>query len=206
MTTANIDIAEGLVNGAVAKLSHFELDELNIDLQVWLLFPNNVGVKARRKVAGYASAKEIGREMVPINHRSATAPLNQNRSIHAKRNHFPLKPPFSLTIHKLQGGTFDEIIYKYCKAHSQTLVKLVLSRVMAQEGIPIIPTDGCQSFYHVRRNSEAMLPLRNQFTKLYTVHLTTIFPIKKSEVRLRLVYTERERGYQPSFFSNRDAD
>ncbi|GFU83649.1 ATP-dependent DNA helicase [Trichonephila clavipes] len=115
----------------------------------------------------------FGREMVPINRRSATVPLNRNRSIHAKRNNFPMKPAPSLTIHKSQGGTFDEIVYKYSKVHSQPLVSVTLSRVTALEGLHIVPTDGHQRFYHGRRNNEAMLPLRNEFTKLSTIHLTT---------------------------------
>ncbi|GFY55932.1 uncharacterized protein TNIN_148061 [Trichonephila inaurata madagascariensis] len=93
MITANIDVADGLANGTLGKL---------VGKSNWLL-----------KVAGYANAKGIGREMVPINRRSATVPLNQSRSIHAKRNNFPLKPACSLTIHKSQGRTFDEIVYKY---------------------------------------------------------------------------------------------
>ncbi|GFY69789.1 uncharacterized protein TNIN_364331 [Trichonephila inaurata madagascariensis] len=80
--------------------------------------------------------------MVPINCRSAIVPLNRNRSIHAKRNNFPLKPACSVTIHKSQGGTFDEIAYKYSKAHSQPLVYVALSRVTAQEGLHIVTTDG----------------------------------------------------------------
>ncbi|GFY73994.1 uncharacterized protein TNIN_282321 [Trichonephila inaurata madagascariensis] len=113
MITANIDAADGLGNRAVGKFSHFKLNDQNRVLQVWLLFPNGVGVKARGKVAGYANEKGIGREMFPINHRSATVLRNRNRSIHAKMNNFPLKPACSLTTHKPQGGTFDEIVYKY---------------------------------------------------------------------------------------------
>ncbi|GFX37425.1 retrovirus-related Pol polyprotein from transposon TNT 1-94 [Trichonephila clavipes] len=44
-----IDVAGGLANGAVDKLSHFELDD-----------QNGVGVKARGKVAGYANRKRNG--------------------------------------------------------------------------------------------------------------------------------------------------
>ncbi|GFY71206.1 ATP-dependent DNA helicase [Trichonephila inaurata madagascariensis] len=108
-----MDVADGLTNGAVGKLSHVELGDQNRVLRVWLLFPNGAGAKARGKVAGYANSKGISREMVPINGRSATVPLNRNRSIHAKKNHFPLKLACSLTIHKSQRGTFDEIVYKY---------------------------------------------------------------------------------------------
>ncbi|GFX46618.1 ATP-dependent DNA helicase [Trichonephila clavipes] len=71
MITANIDFADGLANGAVGKLSHFELDDQNRVLLVWLIFPNGVSVKAREKVSGYANAKGIGREIIPINRRSA---------------------------------------------------------------------------------------------------------------------------------------
>ncbi|GFX88119.1 ATP-dependent DNA helicase [Trichonephila clavipes] len=76
-----------------------------------------------------------------------------------KRNDFPLKPACSLTIPKSQGGTFDEIVYKYFKAHSLPLVYVALSRVTAQGHM--VPTNGSQRFYYGRRNNKAMLPLRN---------------------------------------------
>ncbi|GFV78957.1 hypothetical protein TNCV_4347161 [Trichonephila clavipes] len=101
MLTANIEATDGLANAAVGKLSYFQLDDQK-SLRVWLIFLNGFGVKAREKVAGYANAKGIGREMVPINRRSATAILNRNRLIHAKRNHFPLKPTYSLLTYLLQ--------------------------------------------------------------------------------------------------------
>ncbi|GFU87624.1 ATP-dependent DNA helicase [Trichonephila clavipes] len=111
--------------------------------------------------------------MVPINRRSTTVPLNRNRPIHVKRNNFPLKPVCSLTINKSQGGTFEDIVYKY-KSHSQPLVYVALFRVMALEGFHIVLTVGRKRFYYGRRNSEALLPLRNEFTMRSTVHLTTI--------------------------------
>ncbi|GFV49878.1 uncharacterized protein TNCV_1391601 [Trichonephila clavipes] len=77
----------------------------------------------------FENAKEIGREMVPINRRSATVPLNRKRSIHAERNHFPLKPTI-LDNSQSQQGTFDEIAYKYSKAHSQLLIYVILSKVI----------------------------------------------------------------------------
>ncbi|GFW35660.1 ATP-dependent DNA helicase [Trichonephila clavipes] len=119
----------------------------------------------------------FGRDMAPINHRSATVPLDRNRSIHAKRNHFPMKPSWSLTIHKSQGDAFDDIVYKYSKPYSQHLPYVALSRVTAQERHHIVPTDGRQRFYHGRRNNEEILPLRNEFTRLSTVHLSTIYQI-----------------------------
>ncbi|GFY16343.1 hypothetical protein TNCV_2349881 [Trichonephila clavipes] len=40
----------------------------------------------------------------------------------------------------------------------------------------IVPTDGLQRLYYSERNNEAMLPLRNEFTRLSIVNLTTIDP------------------------------
>ncbi|GFY78468.1 hypothetical protein TNIN_31691 [Trichonephila inaurata madagascariensis] len=51
---------------------------------------------------------------------------------------------------------------------------VALSRVTAQEGLHIVHTDKRQRFYYGTRNNEAILPLRNEFTRLSTVHLTTI--------------------------------
>lgn len=47
----------------------------------------------------------------------------------AKRKHFPLTSALALTIHKSQGGTFDEILYEYSKSQSQELVNVALSWV-----------------------------------------------------------------------------
>ncbi|GFU70130.1 uncharacterized protein TNCV_5057241 [Trichonephila clavipes] len=80
--------------------------------------------------------------MVPINRKSVTVPLNQNRLIHAQINHFPLKPTI-LDNSQSQGGTFDEIVYKNSKAHSQPLVYAALSRFTTQEGLHFVLIDEC---------------------------------------------------------------
>ena len=46
---------------------------------------------------------------VPIGRRNSTIYLNKQKTIFAKRNQFPLAPACSLTIHKSQGGTFNEV-------------------------------------------------------------------------------------------------
>ncbi|GFX66832.1 uncharacterized protein TNCV_3049301 [Trichonephila clavipes] len=48
MIAANINVADGLANGAVGKLSHVELRDQNRVLRVWFSFPNGVGVKGYR--------------------------------------------------------------------------------------------------------------------------------------------------------------
>ena len=56
---------------------------------------------------------------VPIVRRTSKISLNNNnKTIVGKRNHFPLISGCAMTIHKSQGGTYDEMIYQYCKSHS----------------------------------------------------------------------------------------
>ncbi|GFT70580.1 DUF1758 domain-containing protein [Trichonephila clavipes] len=133
-------------------------------------------------------------------------PLNRNRSIHDKRNHIPLKPDFSLTIHKSQGGTFDEIVYKYSKVHSKPLVYVALSRVTAQERLHIVPTNGRQRIYHGIRKS--MLTLRNEFTRLSTVHLATIDQIMSNKMNggVRILFSLNCQSLQAYARDFRDGD
>ena len=53
-----IDVANGLANGTVGKLSYVELNTQNEVLRVWLLFPKGVGVKARGKELATRTQKE----------------------------------------------------------------------------------------------------------------------------------------------------
>ena len=71
---------------------------------------------ARRKAAAYITEHNIHPCAVPVAHRTSSVTLNQNKTIVAKRNNFPLIPGCTMTIYKAQGGTYDQIVYK--KSHS----------------------------------------------------------------------------------------
>ena len=122
LITTNIDVSDGLANGAIGRLVRIEYNEDKIK-RVWLDFPNSpkTGQEIRRKSAAYAQQHDISRLAVPILPRTSSIPLNNNKTIVAKRQHFPLIPACAMTIHKSQGGTFPEIVYEYDKKHSQQL-------------------------------------------------------------------------------------
>lgn len=44
MITTNIDVSDGLANGAVGKLVHIDLNEARVTA-VWLEFPMDIGKK-----------------------------------------------------------------------------------------------------------------------------------------------------------------
>ena len=136
MITTNIDVADGLANGAVGKLVHVETNDEGIIKIIWLEFPDlpQIGEKLRRKAAGHAAENNVSRMAVPIVQRSSTIPLNNNKTVFVKRTHIPLVCACATTIHKFEGNTCSEIVYEYDRRHSQSLLNVALSRVTSIEG------------------------------------------------------------------------
>lgn len=177
--TTNIDVSDGLANGSVGKLCHIERDPEGNICRVWLIFSKSgkIGQKIRKKTCAYATQHGIDVHAVPIARRTCTIPLNNNKTINAKRNHFPLVSACAITIHKSQGGSFDEIVYEYEKGHPQQLVYVALSRVTTILGLFIITKDNKDhKFVHGRKNSASanILELQNEFTRLSLNRLRTI--------------------------------
>ncbi|GFV09844.1 hypothetical protein TNCV_2598981 [Trichonephila clavipes] len=73
MITTNIDVADGLANGAVGKLVHVETNYEGLVKTIWLEFPDlpQIGEKLRRKAAGYAAEINVSRMAAPIVLRSS---------------------------------------------------------------------------------------------------------------------------------------
>lgn len=177
LITTNIDVADGLSNGTYGHLRLVERfdtttqsDEANSgDLKrLWFKFAGNakIGQKARMVAAKYMQKKNIPKDLVPIAQRSSTVNLNNNRTITAKRKHFPITPACAMTIHKSQGGTFDNIVYTYERGHAQQLVYVALSRVTNIEGLFIVsPTDD-HVFYRGRKHSSSTGALSKEFVRL----------------------------------------
>ncbi|GFV76026.1 ATP-dependent DNA helicase [Trichonephila clavipes] len=73
MIATNIDVTDGLANGAVRKLVHIEKNYEGLVKTIWLRFPDlpQIGKKLRRKAAGYAAEIKVSRMAVPIVLRSS---------------------------------------------------------------------------------------------------------------------------------------
>lgn len=173
--TTNIDVSDGLANGAVGKLSHIEYASDENISRVWLLFPDKkTGEKLRKKCSNYIIKNNLDKFAVPIIQRTASVPLNNNKTILLKRCHFPLVPANAMTIHKSQGGTFDEIVYEYEKNQDQQLVYVALSRATTLEKLFIVTPSNDFKFYHGRRDSISTLAVRKELERLETKSLITI--------------------------------
>lgn len=159
----NIDTSDGLVNGAVGKLIHVEYNTNNELIRVWLEFPKSskTGEQIRKKCAVHDANNRISSLAVPISKKSATITLNNNKTIVARRNNFPLKAASAITVHKSQGGTFQEIVYQYDKKHNLSLVYVALSRVTSLEGLYLVSATNDRRFYHGRRYDASVESLQN---------------------------------------------
>ena len=87
LITTNIDVADGLANGAIGTLVYIEYNNENKIKRVWLEFPDSpkTGQKIRNKSAAYVLENNISRLAVPISTRTSSIPLNKNKTIVAKR-------------------------------------------------------------------------------------------------------------------------
>lgn len=171
LITTNIDVTDGLCNGLVGKLVHMDFDENNTVCRVRLKFcgSKKIGQKKRKKAARLAIQCGISNLAVPIELRSANIPLTSDKKVTAKRKHFPLVSAAAMTIHKSQGGTFNEIVYEYNKGHPPELIYVALSRVTNIEGLSIVTPDNNPTnfrFHHIRVQTSSTKSLLQEFQRL----------------------------------------
>ena len=107
MLTANVDVADGLVNGARGEVVHVVTNNNNNVTSVLVKFDNNrVGLKSIQTSPQRARFPNA----VPLNKYEVVFFAKGKRGSEIKRLQFPLTLAWSTTIHKVQGLTLDEIV------------------------------------------------------------------------------------------------
>ncbi|XP_055534387.1 ATP-dependent DNA helicase PIF1-like [Wyeomyia smithii] len=123
MITVNVDVEDGIVNGAIGELQYVEHTEDDLQqpiTKLWIKFENDsIGKTLRVKSRPHVCSKPgvLQSNWTPISKRSANISLGA--SIKCKRIQFPVVSANALTVHKSQGGTFSEIVYEYDKGQEQ---------------------------------------------------------------------------------------
>ena len=107
MLTANVDVSDGLVNGARGEVVHIAKNASDEIHKILVSFDNpSVGKCAIRSSAyrsNYGNA-------VPLSKHEATFLAMGKRGSEVTRVQFPLTLAWATTIHKVQGLTLDEIV------------------------------------------------------------------------------------------------
>lgn len=179
MITTNVDVEDGIVNGAIGELKYVEHTEDDFQqptIRIWIKFENNSIGKALRiksRPIIYSKPGVLNVDWTPISRRSASIKLSSN--ITCKRIQFPVVNASALTIHKSQGGTFSEIVYDYDKGQEQQLVYVGLSRVTSIEGLYLTNAKGLFQFHHAKETTSPKIrELRTELQRLSNHPFRTI--------------------------------
>ena len=107
MLTTNVDVSDGLVNGARGEVVHIVTNNSSEVTSILVKFDNSrVGLKAIQTSpyrARFANA-------VPLSKHEVVFFAKGKRGSEIKRLQFPLTLAWATTIHKVQGLTLDEIV------------------------------------------------------------------------------------------------
>ncbi|GFT28833.1 ATP-dependent DNA helicase [Trichonephila clavipes] len=101
----------------------------------------------------------------PIVTRAANIPLGGN--IKCRRNQFPVVSASAITIHKSQGGTFDEVVFNYDKSQQIQFVCVALSRVTSIDGLYLTNDKDDFRFYHGRGSTAPTVKyIRDEYDRM----------------------------------------
>ena len=139
MLTQNLDVVDGLTNGAYGKVMGFiqKPDDQTKIHCVMVKFDNqNAGKQFKRNIW-----REDYPDCVPIKRVEANFPISSGKkSLTATRFQFPLNCAYGVTIHKVQGLTMDKIVVNMDPAlgrYKKGQAYVAFSRVTSLEGLKI---------------------------------------------------------------------
>ena len=139
MITTNIDVNDGLTNGAMGTVTNVVIDE-RAGKMIYILVAfdsKHVGQEAIHTSVYISKNKNA----VQIYKTQATFPIHKKASCQATRSQFPLTLAWAVTIHKCQGLTLPEIVIDMTPAQGRFKpgeAYVAFSRVRTLEKLHII--------------------------------------------------------------------
>ena len=140
MLTYNLDVTDGLSNGATGTVSHIVILADNV-VNILVEFDDpKIGVKAKR----LSQYRQNYPNSVPISRHEARFNIGVRKCINATRRQFPLRLSWASTIHKVQGLTTDSIVVSFEGRFFPGQAYVALSRVRHLDGLHILKFDPAQ--------------------------------------------------------------
>ena len=135
MLTTNVDVSDGLVNGARGEVVHIAVNTENSVTHILVKFDNpEVGAKAK-----HASHFRNYPDAVPLTRHETLFLARGMHGSEVTRVQFPLTLAWATTIHKVQGLTLDEIVVDMKGGRfSPGQAYVAFSRVKKLEGLHIL--------------------------------------------------------------------
>ena len=144
MITANVDVEDGLVNGATGtlmKISYGKINGKRIAVRLWILFEDeNIGKNTREKWSNFSKKYDIDSKFTPLEMVTRSIQIGKKSSqLKVIRKQFPVVPSAAITIHKSQGDTYNCVTVHFEKrAISRRMLYVALSRAKSADGLYII--------------------------------------------------------------------
>ena len=113
--TTNIDVTDGLTNGAECVIENidYRVDNSTRPSIIWVSFPHpDIGRKQRRENA-HLYKTDINKNWTPVLEVTRQFRINKKTKVQILRRQFPLRPAAAKTIHCCQGGTLDEAVVDF---------------------------------------------------------------------------------------------
>ena len=136
MLTTNVDVADGLVNGARGEIVYVVTSENNAVTTVLVKFDcEKVGQKAHQA----SRFRGMYPNVVPLNKVEVVFLAGGRRGAEITRSQFPLTLSWATTIHKVQGLTLDAIVVNMQGTRFNAgQIYVALSRVKSLSGLYIV--------------------------------------------------------------------
>ena len=108
MITTNIDVTDGLTNGAMGTVTNVVIDERTGKMCTILASFDSKYVG--QEAMCLSVHKSRNQNVLPIYQTHATFPIHKKASYQVTRSQFPLTLAWAVTMHKCQGLTLPEIV------------------------------------------------------------------------------------------------
>ena len=143
MMTVNLDIEDGLVNGACGQLMMIDYGKLQktnetVPCRLWIKFnEEKTGRKARANFHNVIRNRNIDPTLTPVE--PVTRQINtKSTNFKVERKQFPLVPSEAMTIYKSQGGTYEKVVVNLKKGMTRSELYVACSRVTKTSGLYLI--------------------------------------------------------------------
>ena len=113
MLTNNINVTDGLANGAVGTMTHVVSHDGSTAIVV--KFDSAHIGQASKENSKY---KHVTKSSISIKHYQASFQIHGKKSTEASWTQFPLILSWVITIHKVQGMTLDAVVIDMAKSTS----------------------------------------------------------------------------------------
>jgi ATP-dependent DNA helicase PIF1 len=132
MLTVNVDVSDGLVNGARGTVQAI----IKTGNEVTLILINFDHSRVGAKAIAQSQYRSQYPEAVPISRHEAVFCIGKNKAAEVSRRQFPLVLAWATTIHKAQGLTMDQIVVDMVdKVFDAGQAYVAFSRVKTLEGL-----------------------------------------------------------------------